>query len=159
MRRINLFIDSVDDLKEKYNENVLSNEASNYIESECLSSTKKDKIVIEVVTEKELTQDDRDEVERLIKNNYRELQIEKIIIRNYQIKQSFFLSLFGILFIVISNILKEDILSELFLIVGWVAFGEVIYKILFDNVKDKIKTERYKRLSRCEIEFITKKKP
>ena len=57
------------------------------------------------------------------------------------------------------NQLRAQILSELFLIIGWVSFGEVIYKILFDNVKDKIKTERYKRLSRCQIEFTTKKKP
>lgn len=159
MRRIELYVDSINDLKEKYNGNVLSNEVSNYIESECLSSTRKDKIVIEVITEKKLMQKDKDEIERLIRNNYRERQVEKIIIRNYQIKQSFLLAMFGIIFIVISNMLNDGILSELFLIVGWVAFGEVIYKMLFDNVKDKIKTERYKRLSRCKIEFITKKKP
>lgn len=159
MRRIELYVDGTDDLKEKYNGNVLSGAASNYIESECLSSVKKEKIVIDIITKKELSQVDRDEIERLIKNNYRELLIEKEMIKDYQVKQSFILSLFGILFIIISNLLKADILSELFLIVGWVAFGEVIYKILFDNVKDKIKRERYKRLSRCEIDFITKKKP
>jgi len=159
MRRIELYVDDTNELKEKFNDNVLSKEVSNYIESECLTSVKKEKIVIDIVTKKDLNQKDKDEIERLIKSNYRELLIEKNIIKNYQVKQSFFLSLFGILFIIISNLLKEDILSELFLIIGWVAFGEVIYKILFENVKDKIKTERYKRLSRCKIEFITEKKP
>ena len=159
MRRIDLYIDDISELRAKYNDNALSRDVSDYILGECLTSTRKDKIVINVITDKNLNHDDMDEVERLIRNNYRELLLEKNMIRNYQVLQSFFLSLFGILFIVISNVLKEQILSELFLIVGWVAFGEVIYKILFDNVNDKIKKERYKRLSHCQIEFITKKKP
>lgn len=159
MRRVELYVNSIDDLREKYNGNVLSNEVSNYIESECLSSTKKEKIVIEVIANKEFVQEDKDDIERLIRNNYRERQVEKNIIRNYQVKQSFFLSLLGIVFIVVSNMFDNSVLSELFLIVGWVSFGEVIYKILFENIKDKIKTERYKKLSRCGIEFITKKKP
>lgn len=159
MRRIDLYIDDISEIRAKYNDNALSRDISDYILGECLTSTRKDKIVINVITNDVLNQNDMDNVERLIRNNYRELLIEKNMIRNYQVMQSFFLSLFGILFIVISNVLKKQILSELFLIVGWVAFGEVIYKILFDNVKDKIKTERYKRLSRCQIEFTIKKKP
>ena len=34
MRRIELYVDGIDELKEKFNDNVLSKEVSNYIEGE-----------------------------------------------------------------------------------------------------------------------------
>lgn len=160
MKNISLCIEKKDDLSEKYNDMVLANEISNYIESECLSLKKKDEVVIDIITEEELSLNDKREIEVLIRNNYKELQKEKMIVKEYQNRQSIFLSLFGILFIIISNILNEEsILSELFLIVGWVALWEVIYDILFDNIKDKIKLAKYKKLANSKINFITKKKP
>ena len=153
MKHISISINGKEDLSEKYNNNVLSNEINSYILKESLPVRNSERIIVDILSYKELKEEDK--IERLIKNNYKSLCKEKNIIKEYQYKQSILLTIIGILFIVISNILKEEsIISELFLIVGWVSLWEVIYKILFDNVKDKIEIERYNK-----INFIIKKKP
>lgn len=155
MKHISISINGKEDLSEKYNNNVLSNEINSYILKESLPVRNSERIIVDILSYKELKEEDKIEIERLIKNNYKSLCKEKNIIKEYQYKQSILLTIIGILFIVISNILKEEsIISELFLIVGWVSLWEVIYKILFDNVKDKIEIERYNK-----INFIIKKKP
>lgn len=160
MKHISISINGKEDLSEKYNSSVLSNEINSYILSECLPVRKNEKIVIDILSSNELEEEDKLEIEKLIKNNYKNLRDEKNIIKEYQYKQSIVITIIGIIFIVMSNILKnESILSELFLIAGWVSLWEVIYKVLFGRVKDKIEIERYKKLSKCKINFTMKKKP
>ncbi|MGM9881447.1 MAG: hypothetical protein ACI31S_01220 [Bacilli bacterium] len=160
MKHISISINGKEDLSEKYNSSVLSNEINSYILNECLPVRKNEKIVIDILSSNELEEEDKLEIEKLIKNNYKNLRDEKNIIKEYQYKQSIVITIIGIIFIVMSNILKnESILSELFLIAGWVSLWEVIYKVLFGRVKDKIEIERYKKLSKCKINFTMKKKP
>ncbi len=154
MKQIKLFIEKNGDLCEKFNDKVLSSDIGNYIEKECRAVKKKDKVTISIVTPKELTDKEKNDIEELIKNNYQSLKKEQSIVKEYQIKRNLILILLGVIFVMVSNIFeKQFVLSELFLIVGWFAIWEVVDRILFDGVRDKIKTERYNKLIRCKIDF------
>ena len=65
----------------------------------------------------------------------------------------FLLLLLGIILIIISEIFSA-LLSELFLIAGWVVIWEVVYDILFTGIKRKQKLKIAQKLSTCEISFI-----
>ena len=54
---------------------------------------------------------------------------------------------------IISEIFSA-LLSELFLIAGWVVIWEVVYDILFTGIKRKQKLKIAQKLSTCEISFI-----
>lgn len=66
----------------------------------------------------------------------------------------FLLLLLGIILIIISEIFSA-LLSELFLIAGWVVIWEVVYDILFTGIKRKQKLKIAQKLSTCEISFIS----
>ena len=68
----------------------------------------------------------------------------------------FLLLLLGIILIIISEIFSA-LLSELFLIAGWVVIWEVVYVILFTGIKRKQKLKIAQKLSTCEISFINEK--
>lgn len=158
MKKIDVFIEKKEDLTNKYNSEVLSKEVNNYIEEECLGVKVKENISLNIYTPKDLPTEEKESITKLIHRNYKALYQESIEINNYQNKISIVLSLLGIIFIVISNFLSsEKILSELFEIAGWVALWEVMYKELFEDIKDKMKRQKYKKLSQCKVEYITKK--
>lgn len=62
------------------------------------------------------------------------------------------LLLIGILAILISNQF-QSLISELFLIMGWVIIWEIVYDVLFNLIKRKRKTRLYLALSTCKINF------
>lgn len=158
MKKIIIDINDKEDLCEKYNKEVLASSISKYIESECISLRAKDKVAITICSAKKLSEEDQKYLVRIIKNNYLELLKEKKIIKEHQNISGFILSFLGIFFIAISNLLENsDIISELTLIIGWVILWEVVYRIVFDDIKDRIKIQRYKKLAKCQINFIDKK--
>lgn len=99
-------------------------------------------------------------------NNLKDQQIITNIIHNfYQTKLKKYqkidkiddyirtiLLLIGILATLISNQFQA-LVSELFLIMGWVVIWEIVYDVLFNLIKRKRKTRLCLALSTCKINF------
>lgn len=59
---------------------------------------------------------------------------------------------FGIVAVILSNKFSF-LLSELFLIAGWVIIWEIIYDLLFNEIKRKRKNKIYRLLANCKIDY------
>lgn len=135
-----------------FNDEVLNNELDNYLTSSCKHIPSKERIslLIKDFTNKE----DQATLISLIHNHY--LHTIKYLnkIDKYDDYFRLFLLLLGIILIIISEEFTA-LLSELFLIAGWVVIWEVVYDILFTGIKRKQKLKIAKKLSTCEINFMS----
>ena len=66
------------------------------------------------------------------------------------------LLIIGILLIIISENLISFI-SELFLIAGWVVIWEMVYDIIFNQLKRTKNKNHYQKLAQAQINFETKR--
>ena len=91
-------------------------------------------------------------IKNIIQNYYKDkyLYLKKFDNLDNYIRLTLFL--IGILAIFISKQFS-NILSEIFLIAGWVVIWELIYDILFNEIKRKRKAKIYKILANATIIF------
>lgn len=96
----------------------------------------------------------KEEIINKIHNNYKTDLNEQLLMIKYSNIKNFVISLLGILFLYLYYFIKINfVLSEMILIVGWVAIWEAVYAWLFVRDKDNIKIKRLKKLANCEIKF------
>lgn len=101
-----------------------------------------------------------------INNKEEQIHLTKVIYNHYQKKNNFFnkidnvdnivrfiLGIIGAIIILISHEF-DFLLSELFLIAGWVIIWEIVYDILFNEIKRKRKKKIYALLANSKINFI-----
>lgn len=101
-----------------------------------------------------------------ITNKEEQIHLTKVISNHYQKKNNFFnkidnvdnivrfiLGIIGAIIILISHEF-DFLLSELFLIAGWVIIWEIVYDILFNEIKRKRKKKIYALLANSKINFI-----
>ena len=85
------------------------------------------------------------------------LETQKSILTfQYKTKYQILLFLIGIFLIALSNlpfISNLSTLHEILLIFGWVAVWELIYDIMFVDIKENIKRKRFKKLSKVKINY------
>ena len=78
----------------------------------------------------------------------------KFLAGSHMTDKNIAISLLGVLFLYLYYFIKINfVLSEMILIVGWVAIWEAVYAWLFVRDKDNIKIKRLKKLANCEIKF------
>ena len=151
MEIIKIKLKNLNEATASFNEEILNNELDNYLTSSCkhISSKERISLLIKDFTNKE----DQIDLINLIHNHY--LHKVKYLnkIDKYDDYFRFLLLLLGIILIIISEIFSA-LLSELFLIAGWVVIWEVVYDILFTGIKRKQKLKIAQKLSTCEISFI-----
>jgi len=101
-----------------------------------------------------------------IYNKEEQEHLKNVLINYYQNKTSFFnkidsvdniirfiLGIVGAIIILISHEFNF-LLSELFLIAGWVIIWEIVYDLLFNEIKRKRKKKIYNLLATSKINFI-----
>ena len=146
---IKIELENINDALNKYNKEELNEEMNEYILSCCETKffkTKKITLEIKGINKSE-------ELSNIIHNFYKKKltylkKVDKI--------DDYFrlgLLLIGLIAIILSEYLPSFI-SELFLIAGWVVIWEIVYDIIFIEIKKKRKANIYKELSKCIIEFI-----
>ncbi len=145
MKIIKLNIENKSDLYEKYSNN-LSKELINYL----IKETKyvKDDITIEVTIKFKVDNLEEFIKEGLIKthNNYK--KIDKIIDN----KQLIFF-IVGLTFLVISTLVKQNIIKEVILIAGWVAIWDSIDMSFNDANELKLNSRVIKKILNSEIKI------
>ena len=151
MEKVNIKLETLEDATNKFNNEVLSEELDNYVIHSCLHTLHKERIILNVngLSKKE----EQEQLKKIIHHHYQNKVKQLSKIDKYDDYFRIILLLLGILLIIISEQFTA-LLSELFLIAGWVVVWEIVYDILFTGVKRKRDKKIYQKLATCEIEFL-----
>lgn len=156
---IPIYLKKIDDIYMKHDRRrlVLSDAMIDYIEEVASIIPFKYDIVLQFYCEEKMTEDDKDRVRRIVKNNFG-MEIDDI---DYENRMNNYmaagLTILGIILIVIAYLVEEtmfSVIQEILLIVGWVLLWDMLEAILFDNNKRKIKRLNKLQLYDAKFEFV-----
>lgn len=135
----------------EFNENKISENLDHYLLSSLEHKPIKEKLTITIRGTK------NSKLKSIIHDYYKEKYyfIKKVDTLDNIIRLILFLM--GILFILISKHFHY-LLDEIFLIAGWVTIWEIVYDILFNEIKRKRDAHIYKVLANCDIIFKDEKR-
>ena len=152
-RLITIYTNNIKEIVSHFNENLITEELSNYIMHQCLGLSVRGKLTLNFVGR--LNSKEQEIIKKAI-HNYYKFHIEHYKnIDKYDEWIRLALLLFGIIFIFASQ--KFDyVVNEFLLIIGWLAIWELSYDILFDKRTRTRNYLRYKQIYNCEIEFSNK---
>ena len=154
MNEIIININDEKDYKNKYNSNNLSAELSNYIYEECKGKPINNKVLIIIKSNYKINQEEKIDIINKIHNNYKIDLNEQLLMIKYSNIKNVAIFLLGVLFLYLYYFIKINfVLSEMTLIVGWVAIWEAVYVWMFIRDKNNIRIKRLKKLANCEIKF------
>jgi len=141
---IEINITNENELLNIYNKNIISETLDNYLTTSLEHRSLKENITINI------TGTENENIKNIITNYYKEkyLYFKKIDTLDNYIRLVLFL--IGVLSIFMSKQFT-NIVSEIFLIAGWVIIWEIIYDILFSEIKRKRKAKIYKALATSNI--------
>ena len=141
---IEINITDENELLNIYNKNIISETLDNYLITSLEHRSLKEDITINITGTK------NEFIKSIITNYYKEkyLYLKKIDSLDNYIRLVLFL--IGVLSIFISKQFT-NIVSEVFLIAGWVIIWEIIYDVLFSEIKRKRKARIYKTLAKAKI--------
>ena len=141
---IEINITDENELLNIYNKNIISETLDNYLTTSLEHRSLKENITINI------TGTENENIKNIITNYYKEkyLYFKKIDTLDNYIRLVLFL--IGVLSIFMSKKFT-NIVSEIFLIAGWVIIWEIIYDILFSEIKRKRKAKIYKALATSNI--------
>lgn len=151
---IEINITNYEDVVEKFDNNKLSNELAKFIYNQytALSVNKG----VEININSNLTEEQKNNLADMIHRHFGLETQKSILTFKYKTKYQILLFLIGILLIALSNLSLISNLStihEILLIFGWVAVWELIYDIMFVDIKENIKRKRLKKLSKVKINY------
>ena len=148
--KIEICINDEEDLLEKYNHKLASQELIDYIISKSKNYFKEDKVVLMIENNTKYSDEN---VEKLIKNGLKfELQNSTKIRDLNNIKQVI-LVLIGILFLFLSTLINDAIFGEVLIVIGWFPIWEALDIEFFTDVKEKRKRSIINKLLESKIEF------
>ena len=150
MKTINIKLKDIEDATNPFNESFLNEELDNYITNNCHHLEAKEKIILNVNNLSK--EEEQEKLVNLIHNHYQNKVSRLNKIDKYDDYFRLILILLGIILIIISEQFTS-LLSELFLIAGWVVVWEAVYDILFTGIKRKRDLKVCKKLATCKIIF------
>lgn len=129
-----------------YNKNIISESLDNYLVSFLEHKHLKEPITLIISGNK------NQDIDKIIKNYYQEkyLYLNKIDKLDNYIRLILFI--IGLIAIIFSEQFT-NVIGEIFLISGWVIIWEIIYDVLFNEIKRKRKAKIYKYLANSKITF------
>ena len=134
-----------DDLYEKYNRKIVSNDLVNYIITSAYNTKKKDKIKIIINNSIGISS-----VSLIKEGLKKEYEKSYLIYYKNNIVQIIYL-LIGIIALFVSSIMDGNIFKEIILIGGWVLIWEMIELEIFSDVKEKRKRIILKKILNSEF--------
>lgn len=151
MKLILLNIKEKSDLYEKYNDNI-SKELINYLLDEARYIRDDIKINISINSEIKC-----ENIKHLLNKGLEKTleEIKKMDKVNNNKQLIFFI--FGLLFLVFSTLIVNEIIKEIIIISGWVAIWETVDVSLNIDSKSALDKKTIKKLINCEIEVNGKK--
>lgn len=153
---IDIVVKEKEDLYNNFNSNKLADDLGNYIYNQSLSYKIKEEIIIHIKTEFEFSEKEKNALVDMIREYFGLSIKETLIYYKYNNLKKILLFILGIILIYLSHfvsVMNDFLISEVFLIIGWVAVWEVFDNILLVETKKKFKLERFKKLVKCKIYF------
>ncbi len=147
---IDIILDNINDAICKYNKNELNENFDNYLITHCeVLNFKNTELVLNI---EGISKRNKGNLENIIHDYYLNKlnRFNKMDDIESYIRIGFFI--IGILAILISE-LFTSFLSELFLIAAWVIVWELVYDLLFNEIKRRRKAKIYKYLANAKIIF------
>ena len=151
---IKININKKDDYVSKYNDDILSKELSNYILDECKSFGIKDNFDIEITSDYDMDDNEKDKIIEMIRAYFGVEISEMINNRRRTIYLECIILLFGILSIIFYIICSDiPILSDLILILSWILIWDSVQNLIFGGFNNKLDIQRRKKLTNCKVRF------
>lgn len=143
-----------EDYTSKFNDNILSKELSDYILEECRGYPLKSNVSIEITSEYDMDDLEKEKIVDMIRNNFGTEISEMLFYRQRSIVIDFLTSILGVIALVFYLVSSDiPVLSEFILVFSWVLIEESVYNLIFTGVSNKISMERNRKLTNCEIIF------
>ena len=154
---VNIKIDNVDELFNKFDDEDISDELASYIENRC-SRTLKNEMLIKIYSEEELSDEDKDRVVTAIRSHYGiENKFLDIEIKKLQ-KVNIYYFVAGVLTIFVSNILPiGKFIPEIIDVLGGFIIYESSFNLLFTDNELDLKSYRATKIGKSRIIFEHKK--
>lgn len=153
---ITIYIENKDDYTCPYNKQKLNSDLLSYILDENKGIPLKNKIDIEVHSPHPFHQNEKNNFIHILRSNLGEDIKENYLEMKLTYIKAIILFLFGLLFVLLSNI-NYQIIQEILLIIGWVGIWESCYIFLFDRMHTRIKIKKFKKLVNAKVKFYEKK--
>ena len=154
---INVTVNDYEDIYNKFNNNILSDDLSKYIYDECKGKSIKNNIKINIMSKIKFDRKQKEKIVDMIRSNYGIDVKENLLYLKYANVIGVILFIIGLLLILIYNVLINYNLiwlSEIILIIGWLMIWEAVYNYVFFETKKRMKIKRLKKLTNCKINFI-----
>ena len=153
---INIDINNLEELENSFNKKHINRDLEEYI-MECAKLMPRGG-KIELKINGNLNPNEQDNATNLIHGYYKEEFKQYHLIDKYDDYVRIVLLILGIVFIIISEHLI-DVLSELFLIAGWVVVWEIIYDLIFTGFKRKKQKVFIKNYPNVKFRLVIDKSP
>lgn len=157
INKIEINIKNYGDVIAKFDNDKLSQELASFIYRECLTFPLKSKIEINIKSESKLSKANQNNITDMIHAYFGQEISHLLIVSKHQTYRQIVLFLLGGILIAFSALKILSylyVLKEICLIIGWVMIWEVVYTLLFDDVKRRIKLKKYKQLCKAKINFF-----
>ena len=135
------------DLVEKYDRSIVNADLIRFILTQAELASHKDTFKIIVKDKCHLDHDVSNLIRSGIKIEYDNAVYEHTRNNNWQILSV----IIGVILIVISTIIKDPVLAEIFAVGAWVAMWDAIELALYSEYKERRKMNRLRKLLNCEI--------
>ena len=156
-KKINIHLSSKEDYKNKYNENILSYDLSNYILEETKGISSNDKIEFIITCDFAINDEEKNAIVDMTRNCFGTDVSEIISLSKKQFIANFLIFFIGLLFLLLYYVIVPKFISELTLILGWVFIGEAICNFLYHGIENKNKIKRKKQIIDAKILFEKEK--
>lgn len=150
-RQIKIHLKNEEDYKNRYNDEILSYELSNYIIEETKGLKLSDKF--EFIVTSDFTIQDQDKLVNMIRNCFGTDVSESLNMSKKQSIANSLILLIGIIFLLLYYVIVPKFISELTLILGWVFIGEAICNFLYKGVENRLNVKRKKQIIDAKVIF------
>lgn len=148
---IKIELNNINDALNTFNKDIISQDLDEYIVSSCEHKFfRKKSISLEFIGIKDSK--DKDLLENIIHSHYKNKYSFYTKVDKFDDYYRIVLLILGIVAILLSENFVS-FLSELFLIAGWVVIWEIVYDVIFNEIKRRRKENIYKKLAKSQIIF------
>ncbi len=152
--KIEVLLHDRDDYVNIFNNDRISSDLDDYILNETKTIGLKEHIIIEIKSEFDMSDDEKNKLRNMIKLSFYDDIIELNVFEKTLLKKNIIFMIIGVLFILMYFLFNEFIIiNELLLIIGWLFVSESIYALIFGSSDNNIKIIKRKQLVNSDIIF------
>ena len=152
--KIEVLLHDRDDYVNIFNNDRISSDLDDYILNETKTIGLKEHIIIEIKSEFEMSDEEKNKLRNMIKLTFYDDIIELNVFEKNLLKKNIIFMIIGVLFILMYFLFNDFIIiNELLLIIGWLFVSESIYALIFGSSDNNIKILKRKQLVNSDILF------